>query len=448
MKLNEKGISLINVMIGIGITSVMGLAVMRMSQNASQSQQSMKASADFLEFTNHIRSKFNSRDYCKTSLAGAITYTLPYNATNESKTAVNKLIKPTYTINATTGVKNLTGSVDEYVIPLGVDLNDPSTGLQYGNLSLMAMELVRMPGSDDVFLELHMQKRNHKAMGGRDLKKRIPLQVYFNTSDEIESCFSAFDNFQETVFEEFCKNSLGGEYNYDGDPTTNDCTGTDLEEEVCQQKAEIRALKGITGAVPDCPLQVSISTETIVNITSASSSTFTIPTDIIPGTVSASLLGGGGGGGGGDYARPGGGGKEAGKIENQSLAALGGNDTCSYTVGAGGGGGDGAGSATQGSNGAQTQLTCPKGINLTASGGDGGCAECRSGAETGWAGEGITFLLTWYNAGNGGGRGNNGAVGQSGAGGGGGGDRYGEGGAGGSGILKVTYQKASITAYP
>jgi len=243
---SQAGFTIVQAMIGLGLASAMSLMFMRMNRNQTVSMQGMKASADFIEISNYIQSKFYKKDYCKASFAdndvvesgytgdSGRVFAINVHPTEETKVAINNLVKPIYAM--VDGVNTLQNGphTPEYIIPADVNEDDPKSGLQYGNVSLMSMNLVRLPNSDDVFLELNFQKRLKTALGGKHLSKRIPLQVIFK-SDGItfDSCFSDFNNLVETARKEMCEVSFHGQYDNDGNPLTPDCTDIAIEEQIC-----------------------------------------------------------------------------------------------------------------------------------------------------------------------------------------------------------------------
>lgn len=431
---NQRGMSLINVMMGIGLTSILGIAMMRMTRTSTQAQMGLKANNEFVELSSLIQSRLLKRDYCDYSFGplnpNGGAFAVPDTDPDENSVPVDRLVKPLYTFDPVTQQQQLSGTAEEFVIPADVDMDDPRTGLQYGTISLMGMNLVRMPGSNELFLELVVMPRNSGTAGVQSRTKRIPLQVVFDTNSLIEECYSDFSGTVATATLQACEQGLGGSLD-----ANNNCV--DIPE-ICLLKEQVYMLQGQNvGPIALCGFNFEIADGGPGILTSDTE--HTLPNNYVPETLQVALLGAGGGGGcsgqGSDANAKGQGGRR-GKINIPAFSSkfLPANTTITYSLGSGGSNGF----CDDGGDGGNTNMSFA-GFSFSAQGGKGG-AKYHGGDKPG---QGVTFMGTSYAGGT---PGNESSGGDGGIGsGGGGGDQAPvlvrkRGGKGGKGAVYIQYK--------
>jgi len=190
----QKGFSLIQVIMAIGATSLIALAMMKNSQTISSSNSAVVSAADFKTLTNTFHTKFLDLNYCASSLGGRM-YPLNLSA-DEVPTALDELNRPTYDDNGSIVLHSRnTVSIPRPIRELKIP---PSTAppLQFGTVNLIGMQIVRPPlGQPGLFLDFMFQRDNLKSFGGKDLTKRIPIIATFDGSGTvIQSCYSDKNN--------------------------------------------------------------------------------------------------------------------------------------------------------------------------------------------------------------------------------------------------------------
>ena len=379
MKLNQKGISLVGVMIAMGLTAVMGLTVMRMSQTASKAQMSMKSSSDFIGMANIIQTKLRSKDYCEASFRNP-GINLAFDDPNSDQIVnIPRLEKPIYDSN---GDWDGTSSNPEYDVSI--------EAVQRADILLTSMFLIRShEQTDSVRLELNFERRNPQSFGGKNLKKIIELTTIMNSSGDIVSCYSDYSNMVATAEKNACEFGLGGTYSLATNPRCKETA------EYCELKKDILILLGQNYSAILCDKTFTIEDANSGVLTSGGS--FTLPDNYVPASLRVSIVGGGGGGGCG-RAYHGEGGKRGNKKVN-----LGSNDkniapgtSISYSIGSGGGGGaNGVGNCQDGGSGETTTVTI-SGETFSAAGGGGGQERCDSCTPSG---QGVYFAGTNFSGG-------------------------------------------------
>lgn len=453
---NNRGMSLVNVLMEIGLTSILGLTMMRMTRTSTRAQMGLKANNEFIELTSLIQSRLLRRDYCDYSFGNnhpSLTYQIEDTAPDENQITVTHLVKPVFTFNQTTQQLEFQEAIQEFIIPDDVDMDDPKTGLQYGTISLMQMNLVRMPNSSEIFLELIVMPRNAGTAGVQTRSKRIPLQVVLNDSNEIQECYSDFGGTVASARRETCESGFGGTYSESNN--SPDCTDTVLHNQVCALEQRVMGLT-LTPGTDSCGNTVSITTHN--KEFGPGTHTFNFPTAAIAGTLTVNLIGGGGGGAEGDRTNGACGGKAASENTGDVIGQQPGT-TCSVTVGSGGAGGDDSNHSNSrpGSDGGDTKVVCSS-LTLTSDGARG-AEDIESGCKTsndGRNGDNTLFDGAVRNGGSGGRKtdsdsATDGRPGSYGSGGGGGAEKSdgnddpGAGGRGGHGAVRFKWKQLLVT---
>jgi hypothetical protein len=395
--LNAKGFSIVQVLIAAAMMGGLALVISKLSENQSMVQRGAIEGQEINEITTRMQKYLSNSKVC-------------------SHNFKNNTLAPVTGKKSFSEIKNLDNNV-----VFKVDPNHTYAG----GISIVGMELKRLAGSELEF-EMQLVKKGTKSIGAKNINKKFKLDGIFD-GNKLLSCYTDTEGTIATT----CETLLGGTYNQ----TTKKCENN----KVCQLEVEMMQIKGTEGTT------LCGDTYKLVEVTSlkTSNGSFTIPNDMAGTSIIVKLIGGGGGGGGSDYNEPGGGGSPGNQKSVTFNVKKG--ESCSWTLGAGGSGGaQGNGWGDKGSggqDGGSTTVNCAGAIEV-ATGGAGGCGECRgSGESCGWNGTGVTFAGVTYSGGSSGCRKKDGNPGGNASGGGGAGDRKQRGGNGGKGLVWISYKK-------
>lgn len=173
---NNKGMSLVEVLVAVGIMSIMSFFIMDMISNQNKAIKTTQHSMDVNEVQNQVQRLMIDSDTCKNTLNG---YSFP--------TGVDVPISAIK--------KTLTGT------PL------LSSGSTVGGVIIDSL-IVRRISGPDLELSINLKKSNTStSYGGETFKPRkVNLSAKFKTSppNEVETCFTAFDNGVATALQLAC----------------------------------------------------------------------------------------------------------------------------------------------------------------------------------------------------------------------------------------------------
>jgi prepilin-type N-terminal cleavage/methylation domain-containing protein len=173
---NNKGMSLIEVLVAVGIMSIMSFFIMDMVSNQNKAIKTTQHSLDVNEVQNQVQRLMIDSETCKNTLLG-YTFT----------TGVDVPI---------TGIKKS---------PTGTPIL--SAGSAIGGVIIDSL-IVRRVSDSDLELSINLKKSNTStSFGGETFKPRkVNLSAKFKTSapNEVETCFTAFDNGVATALQLAC----------------------------------------------------------------------------------------------------------------------------------------------------------------------------------------------------------------------------------------------------
>lgn len=173
---NNKGMSLIEVLVAVGIMSIMSFFIMDMVSNQNKAIKTTQHSLDVNEVQNQVQRLMIDSETCKNTLIG---YTFP-TGVDVPITAIKK---------SPTGTPIL------------------STGSAIGGVVIDSL-IVRRISGPDLELSINLKKSNTStSFGGETFKPRkVNLSAKFRTSpaNQVETCFTAFDNGVATALQLAC----------------------------------------------------------------------------------------------------------------------------------------------------------------------------------------------------------------------------------------------------
>ena len=216
--LNQTGMSLVEVMIGVSIAAGIGVMMMRNQENANKIQGKVVANQDISSAVNILQTQLANRAVCSYSLAGKKAVVKVPGAAIPPESVVpllfDAIINPLFNGTTVTNEFILKSPHRPHIEP----------GLLPGNkVRLESMRLISHTDGKDYLEALFNVNptgaNNAKAYGGQELIRRFPiLSVKDPVTQVIISCYSEQSNLVGTALLDACK-SLGGVL----DPVTKKC---------------------------------------------------------------------------------------------------------------------------------------------------------------------------------------------------------------------------------
>ena len=212
MLFNQKGSSLVQVMVISGMVSVFGLAVMQTSKNMQSMKQTLSVKESIEQFKEAASNMLMNEEACSQTLASLVP--------TRSLAGSNPTI---------TNLHDFDGGTAAYTI---YNSSNPAT-VYHGNIRIESMVLTDYtPAKDSANIQVTVLKSSTSdkfgqlVLGGKTQVVDIPVRLYFDIppgssasgTDTFLSCHSdngAFDEDTDTPLKEICDDELGGSY-YNG----------------------------------------------------------------------------------------------------------------------------------------------------------------------------------------------------------------------------------------
>ncbi len=211
----NKGFSLIEVIIGIALFSAISLAMMRLFDSQSKAQKKLSQNFTVLQVAEEVGYILNDALSCTKNLNG--------HSLNETLDKVSF-----FTRDLTTGDSN-----EQYII---ARVNDEYGEKSQGKVKLSEIKLVHntenLPDEDpDIPNSLKMTfKKASTSFGGENIFFQVPVRVLVDENKKIESCFVTEDQFLKNL----CENLLKGFF-YEADRS---CRSVSFQSETEDQAEE------------------------------------------------------------------------------------------------------------------------------------------------------------------------------------------------------------------
>lgn len=225
--LSSRGMSLVEVMIGVSIAAGIGLMMMRNQDNANKMQAKVVANQDINAAVNIIQTQLANRAVCSMSLAGKKPVVkLPGQsvpATSVVPALVDAVVNPLY---------NGTTILNEYILKSTKKHVEANTLLPGNKVKMLSMELIIGADGKD-YLEARFEVdpnstgANRKAYGGKEIMKRFPIMANKNALGEILNCYSEQTNLLSSAIQQSCT-SMGA--TWDTSVTPPRCKLTNLPQ--------------------------------------------------------------------------------------------------------------------------------------------------------------------------------------------------------------------------
>lgn len=207
--LNQAGVSLVEVMIGVGIAAGIGVMMMRNQDTANKIQGKVVANQDISAAVNIIQTQLANRAVCSLSLAGKKPVVKVPGAAIPPQSLVPSLLDAAINPNY-----NGTTVTTEFILNSNMPHIAGGTLLPGNKVRLESMRLiVHTDGKDYLEALFNVNPTgasNSKAFGGQELIKRFPiLSVKNPVTQVITSCYSESSNLLGSAVQQACL-SLGG----------------------------------------------------------------------------------------------------------------------------------------------------------------------------------------------------------------------------------------------
>tara|TARA_R110000868_G_scaffold313440_2_gene574426 strand:+ start:2318 stop:3205 length:888 start_codon:yes stop_codon:yes gene_type:complete len=215
MLINQKGSSLVQVMVISGMVSVFGLAVMQTSKNMQSMKQTLMVKDSIEQFKETASNLLMNEQACNNTFSALIA--------NRSQAYADKVVPQIM-------------DYDNSIAYQPYSEGSPAATTYHGNIRIGEMRFIDFDDTtDSIKLQVTVVKSKmdgvgsqfgQLVLGGKEVSFEIPLRVYFakavggaeSSGDAFESCFAdnaAFDEDELAPLEKLCDNDLGGSY-YNG----------------------------------------------------------------------------------------------------------------------------------------------------------------------------------------------------------------------------------------
>jgi len=385
---NQKGVSLVEAMIGIGIMSAAGIAYMTHVQTTAKNEARQKIRNSITQLEAQAYDYLKAREVCNTNVSKAFK-DVPLSGSDVSG-------KDSYKVLKNKEFTDGDGNVSAKDIFKKGDIFDGGriyvSDVIYKLTDLSDLNIPKAPwnksGTIKIGVEFQTCRNNavvfHKNDSGV-LTEACPEDMR-NTTMKYYDKLAAFkiDPITKKIIEQPVREQIidpvTGKLKWvetdktkslltcaDSQDALVDAANSYTDEKVCLLDARLQAQLGREGKT-SCDYEVKIIPRSIAHV-GAKTGSLTLPPIFAPGSLKIKLLGGGGGGAGG-WKSAGGLGGKAGSYKQEILPDQLMGVTCDFVVPAGV---SGVGQKTVGKKGLETKFTCSsKGINVVATGGDGG----------------------------------------------------------------------------
>ncbi|MFG1594194.1 type II secretion system protein [Halobacteriovorax sp. CON-3] len=192
---NEKGLTLAEIMVAIGLFGIVSLGVLKIIQTTTEVTKKSKIDQELMSLRTTSSATLLNSDSCTQTIG------------------VGQNVTEGLLISS---IRNRRG---QEIISLNQNFAN-------GQITIKSLELVDLytePDTSgnlvgDVFLEITFYKKSSLSKKGVDIKKRIPLSLELTASNDLIRCFSAEENALLTSLMEICQ-GRGGDF----DPVTKSC---------------------------------------------------------------------------------------------------------------------------------------------------------------------------------------------------------------------------------
>lgn len=193
---NNKGFSLVQVMVAAGLMGGIALGVMQLSKQMQTTTVMGETSLEESQLFNHISTILIDANSCEETFKGL--------AFGDSVESIKR-------------VKSDGNSVEVY-----------TAGEIYGNRALELTDMILSGKEGEEHLTLVLKRIKSAYSGPKEIKKKVHLKLNFKDGKVI-SCFSELSNVTETSINKSCT-AMGADY----DPSTQTCKNIKLNGEEAQ----------------------------------------------------------------------------------------------------------------------------------------------------------------------------------------------------------------------
>lgn len=220
--MNEKGISLVQVMIALALMAVAQLAFMRMSQNQNRSVKTTEVKFESIDIVNNVRQLLMDKDACHNTFG--ITKSTPNNigVIDANSTSIGEIT----TIKNQTNVTMYQLNDDPNLAPAIGSARVKLLGLRIDSSSIAPISN-DSKGVTEVFLKID----RGEVYGSQTIEKKFRLNVLTDSDGKIVDCSTAQtgDGLVASA-DYFCK-TLGGTFDPDGRDGVGDCHSLSLNQD-------------------------------------------------------------------------------------------------------------------------------------------------------------------------------------------------------------------------
>ena len=241
--LNEKGMSMVQVMISGALLAAIGIASMKIAENQKKVENNSKASGDLAKYTSQIHSALLDRDACDSLIKpNASSVRFNYNSSNIGPEAPPAITSLENIFKTESGKKMFPDEFYQYAL----SENSPELA-QFDRFSwvignMYVERIMRSATHQEFLLNVEFLSTKRNTVGASRILKKFPLDLELEQPGNkvFKNCYSditkAIDSAVDIARKEFCVNDLNG--TFDGTKCTFD-----------KLKLEVSGIKEIQGDV-------------------------------------------------------------------------------------------------------------------------------------------------------------------------------------------------------
>lgn len=197
---NQKGFSLIEALLVLAITSIIGVAVMQIMSDSTNSMALSEAKFEELELVRQIQSNLVYKPSCEKNFKGEVIDNL---TVADIERVLNSNGGNLFTKGQVVGNRSLMISDFEFYIKPEV------------KAALDTFKASWPAGVTYYMLDVEFRIKTEKlktTLGGKEMTRKIPLKVKVDPSNIVLECFSSNDAENYTAMSNFCQ-QMGGSFN-------------------------------------------------------------------------------------------------------------------------------------------------------------------------------------------------------------------------------------------
>ena len=195
---NVLGFSMVEVLVALGLTSVVSLAMMRINQNATKSQKTIEVKSEKMNFESAVRLLLSNKDACGNTLTDT-----PITINNAASTANLTYIRsrdldPDPVATQIFDIYKVTGAADRAGPPPTDTIGSGSNSFIIQSMTLRNFNVA----TNIINLEIQLQKSaatSATSYGGDSPIVIVPIEIERDAGNVVTACSTAQDDFIEAM---------------------------------------------------------------------------------------------------------------------------------------------------------------------------------------------------------------------------------------------------------